>query len=181
MTEWHTIKGYNRKLSKDANIENGVDLPENDRDVLVIYPDLAKKTAYVKRTTEVGMTGTDYYDGTMWAYYDMPVFEEPEEEVCRISAQGKMLFHFKKEIEDKLTALVERKHKKVVITHLASADFIKLMYVNVRDDDDVEDIVDDTEWEDSFDFKGYDIYVEGDAVFGRIELTLCIERDELER
>lgn len=181
MTEWHTIKGYNRKLSKNANIENGVDLPENDRDVLVIYPDLETKTAYAKRTTEEGMTGTDYYDGTMWAYYDMPVFEKPEEEVCRISAQGKMLFPFKKEIEDKLNALIEHKCNRVVITHLASADFLKLMYNNVLDDDDVEDIVDDTEWDDSFVFKGYDICVEGDAVFGRIELTLCIERDELER
>lgn len=180
MTEWHTIKGYNRKMSKDANIENGVDLPENDRDVLVIYPDLAEKKAYVKRTTEVGMTGTDYYDGTMWAYYDMPVFEEPEEEICRISAQGKMLFPFKKEIENKMTALVEHKYKKVVITHLASADFLKLMYNNISDDD-IEDIVDDTEWENPFDFKGCDIFVEGDAVFGRIELTLCSERFELER
>ena len=72
MTEWHKIQGYNKKLSYDANKRNGVSLPECDRNVLGIYPNISRANVYVKESSSDGMSGTLYYDGTMWAYFDMP-------------------------------------------------------------------------------------------------------------
>ncbi len=71
MTEWHTIRNYNKHDTYEKNRENGVDIPLIDSDVLVIYPDISDEV-YVKVATETGMSGTSYYEGTMWAYYDKP-------------------------------------------------------------------------------------------------------------
>ena len=74
MTTWHKIQGYNKDLTYDANKKAGVDLPDLEKDVLVIYPEISKNQVYVKKSDSYGMTGTLYYDGTLWAYFDMPVW-----------------------------------------------------------------------------------------------------------
>lgn len=71
ITMWHTITGYNKDLSYDANRDDGVDLPEVSRDVLAIYPGI--KGVYAKISSEEGMDGTSYYDGVLWAYYVKPM------------------------------------------------------------------------------------------------------------
>ena len=71
ITLWHTITGYNKDLSYDANREDGVDLPDVSRDVLVIYPGI--KGVYAKISSEEGMDGTSYYNGVLWAYYEKPM------------------------------------------------------------------------------------------------------------
>lgn len=81
---WHTIKGFDNRYSYDANIENGVELPIIGSDVLVIYPRIPG--VHVKKSTEEGMTGTSYYNGTMWSYYNKPIIEaqiqDGEQAVC---------------------------------------------------------------------------------------------------
>ncbi len=72
MTKWHTIRGFDKSLSYETNKEAGVDLPDCDEDVLVIYPEISIKHVHVKKSFETGMTGTKYYNGTMWAYFDRP-------------------------------------------------------------------------------------------------------------
>jgi hypothetical protein len=77
ITLWHTITGYNKNLSYDANRDDGVDLPEVSRNVLVIYPGI--EGVYVKISSEEGMTGTSYYDGTKWAYFEKQMESEDKE------------------------------------------------------------------------------------------------------
>ena len=72
MTKWHEIKGFDSVVNYDTNKRMGVDLPNIGSDVLVVYPDVGKEV-YVKRASENGMSGTSYYNGTLWAYFDRPI------------------------------------------------------------------------------------------------------------
>ena len=190
-TRWHAIRGFDRRLSKEANIERGVDLPENGKDILVMYPKTDTETVYVKKAKEEGMmegrSCTEYADDIMWAYFDKPNFipvasvypyytasQAKSHMVVGgtyiLNAEGKQFSALKEEIDTVLRKVIAGEYEKMHITHIVSSDFLELY--NIKDD------ITDTngwncDWWHSFCFDGKKIKIFADAFYGNIVLSVA--------
>ena len=68
--KWNKIEGYNHDLAGFANRDNGVNMPDVGRLVVLLSDD--RKRFYFAIAHNESIDGTRYHDGMIWAYLNPP-------------------------------------------------------------------------------------------------------------